>query len=299
MTDWTGGATDVDLRKLRYFVVTADTLNFGRAAGILHITQPVLTRQIRALEVELGVTVFDRSSRGTALTDAGREILTEAKALLRSAQALQRHARRSARGGLKLVIGFMPGVVPTPLIRALRRRYPDLAVDVIRTSWDDQVDVIHDGRADLSFVRLPINRTGLVVAPVFSEPRVAVLSRAHPLAGAEVVTLEDLAGLRLLQDPTAVPELLGTRSAADALPQPTVEEKLERVVIDEGFVILPASTAMAYPRPDVVLHAVDGLAPSEVALARAAAATSPVMDAAMDDAARWDELVAEPVTSTR
>lgn len=297
MTDWTGGASDVDLRKLRYFVVTADTLNFGRAAGILHITQPVLTRQIRALEVELGVTLFDRSSRGTALTEAGHEILSEAKALLRSAQALQRHARRSARGGSKLVIGFMPGVVPTPLIRALRQRYPDLAVDVIRTSWDDQVDVIHDGRADLSFVRLPINRTGLVVAPVFSEPRVAVLSRAHPLAGADVVTLDDLAGLRLLQDPTAVPELLGTRTATDARPQPTVEEKLERVVIDDGFVIIPASTALAYPRPDVVLCAVEGLAPSEVALVRAAAATSAILDVATDQAARWNSISAEPIAS--
>jgi DNA-binding transcriptional LysR family regulator len=290
MSDWTGGANDVDLRKLRYFVVTADTLSFGRAAGILHITQPVLTRQIRALEAELGVTLFDRSSRGTALTDAGLDILPEARALLRSARALQRHARRSARGGSKLVVGFMPGVVPTPLIRALRRRYPELAVDVIRTSWDDQVEVIHDGRADLSFVRLPINRAGLVVVPVFSEPRVAVLSTAHPLADKRTVTLDDLADLPLLQDPTAVPELLGTTTAADARPQPTVEEKLERVVIDEGFVIIPASTAMAYPRSDVRLCAVEGLAPSDVALVAATAARSDVITAALDEAARWDEL---------
>src|SRR5262245_20034696 len=145
MADWTGGTADVDLRKLRYFVVTADTLNFGRAAGILHITQPVLTRQIRALEAELGVTVFDRSSRGTALTEAGAALLPEARALLRSAQALHRRARRSARAGTKVVVGFMPGVVPSPLVRVLRERYPDLEVDVIRTSWDDQVEVIHDG----------------------------------------------------------------------------------------------------------------------------------------------------------
>lgn len=291
MSDWTGATRDVDLRKLRYFVVTADTLSFGRAAGLLHITQPVLTRQIRALEAELGVTVFDRSSRGTALTEAGLEILPEARALLRSAQALQRHARRSARGGSKLVVGFMPGVVPTPLIRALRRSHPALAVDVVRTSWDDQVEVIHDGRADVSFVRLPIDRAGLMVAPVFSEPRVAVLSSAHPLAGRASLSLDDLAGLPLLQDPTAVPELLGTRTAADARPQPTVEEKLERVVIDDGFVILPASTALAYPRPDVVLCTVEGLAPSEVALVAAAAATSDVIATAMDEVARWDELL--------
>jgi DNA-binding transcriptional LysR family regulator len=291
MTDWTGGTRDVDLRKLRYFVVTADTLNFGRAAGILHITQPVLTRQIRALEAELGATVFDRSSRGTALTAAGAEILPEARALLRAAQALQRHARRSARAGTRLVVGFMPGVVPTPLIHALRERFSELDVDVIRTSWDDQIEVLHDGRADVSFIRLPVDRTGLVITPVFSEARVAALSRRHPLADRETVTLDDLAGLPLLQDPTAVPELLGTRTAAEARPQATVEEKLERVAIDDGFVVLPASTAMAYPRNDVVLRPVDGLAPSEVALARSAAATSEVVEAAMSEAARWDELV--------
>jgi DNA-binding transcriptional LysR family regulator len=81
-----GTPADLDLRKLRYFVVTADALHFGRAAGLLHIAQPVLTRQIRVLEAELGVTLFDRSSRGTALTDAGRTLLPEARTLLRSAQ---------------------------------------------------------------------------------------------------------------------------------------------------------------------------------------------------------------------
>ncbi|GAS98560.1 Cat operon transcriptional activator CatR [Mycolicibacterium canariasense] len=282
---------DVDLRKLRYFVVTADTLNFGQAATALHITQPVLTRQIRALETELGVAVFERSSRGTSLTEAGAALLPEARTLLRSAQALKRRARRSTHGAGTLVVGFMPGVVPTPLLRALRERYPNVSVDVIRTSWDDQVEVIHDGRADLSFVRLPVDRTGLEIVPVFTEPRVAVLSRAHALAGRTVLTLDDLVGLPLLQDPVAVPELLGTRAAADARPQPTVEEKLERVVIDDGFVIVPASTAHAYPRPDVVLRPVDGLAPSEVALVRSTTARSDLLDAAMRDAKRWDVLV--------
>jgi DNA-binding transcriptional LysR family regulator len=193
-----------------------------------------------------------------------------------------------------VTIGFMPGISPTPLVRALRRRLPDLEVDVIRTSWDDQVEVVHDGRADLSLVRLPIDRAGVVVVPVFTEPRVAALSRTHPLAGRESVTLDDLAGLPLLQDPTAVPELLGTRAAGEARPQPTVEEKLERVVIDDGFVVIPASTAMAYPRPDVVLRPVDGIAPSEVALISAVGATSPAVDIAMELAVDWDELEPAP-----
>jgi DNA-binding transcriptional LysR family regulator len=281
MADWTGASADLDLRKLRYFVVTAETENFGRAAGLLHIAQPVLTRQIRALEGELGVVLFERSSRGTRLTPAGSELLKDARALLRTSLAFQRRARRVARAGARLVIGFMPGLVPTPLVQALRERHPALEVDVVRTSWDDQIEVLHDGRADLSLVRLPVERRGLEIAPVLEEPRVAALSRRHPLAERETVTLDDLAGLPLLQDPTAVPELLGTRTATEAQPQPTVEVKLERVVIDDGFVIIPASTAAAYPRTDVVLRPVVGLAPSAVGLARASGAASPVLDDAM------------------
>ena len=282
MSDSVGLArADLDLRRLRYFLVTAETLNFGRAAERLHIAQPVLTRQIRVLENELGLTLFDRSSRGTRLTEAGSALMDDARSLLRSANALQSHARRTARTPRQLSVGFMPGVVPTRLIRELRERFPDLAVEVLRTSWDDQVDVVHDGRADLSFVRLPIDRRDLVVTPVFSEPRVAVVSRDHPLATADV-TLDDLAELPLLQDPSAVPELLGTAAAAQARPSATVEEKLERVAIEHGVVILPESTARFYTRGDVVIREVDGLAPSEVALIHAKGHSSAVIDAAVE-----------------
>ena len=271
---------DLDLRRLRYFLATAEALNFGRAAERLHIAQPVLTRQIRVLENELGLTLFERSSRGTRLTDAGSALLDDARSLLRTANALQSHARRTARTPHQLSIGFMPGIVPTPLVHALRERFPDLAVEVLRTSWDDQVDVVHDGRADLSFVRLPIDRRDLTVIPAFSEPRVAVVSRDHPLATGEV-TLEALAELPLLQDPAAVPELFGTAAAAQARPSATVEEKLERVAIEKGVVILPESTARFYTRPDVVIREVEGLAPSEVALIHAKGRSSAVIDAAV------------------
>ena len=117
--------------------------------------------------------------------------------------------------------------------------------------------------------------------PAFSEPRVAVVSRDHPLATGEV-TLDDLAELPLLQDPAAVPELFGTTAAAQARPSATVEEKLERVAIEKGVVILPESTARFYTRPDVVIREVEGLAASEVALIHAKGRTSAVIDAAVE-----------------
>ena len=84
---------DLDLRKLRYFVAVADSLHFGRAADELHIAQPALSRQIRALEHDLGTPLFTRDSHGVALTDAGRQLLTDAGPLLASAHAVRRRVR--------------------------------------------------------------------------------------------------------------------------------------------------------------------------------------------------------------
>src|ERR1700754_4910833 len=144
---------DLDLRKLRYFVAVAEELNFIRAAERLHIAQPVLTRQIKALENELGVDLFVRSTRGTALTPAGVGFVDDARSILRSAVAMRRRVRQLARGGSRLTIGFMPGILPTATVRALRDRFPGLTVEVVRTSYDDQVEMVLDGRIDASFVR--------------------------------------------------------------------------------------------------------------------------------------------------
>src|SRR4051812_49655768 len=84
-----GDSMDLDLRKLRYFVAVADKLHFGRAADELHIAQPVLSRQIRALEHDLGASLLTRDSHGVMLTDAGRQLLTDAGPLLASAQAVR------------------------------------------------------------------------------------------------------------------------------------------------------------------------------------------------------------------
>jgi DNA-binding transcriptional LysR family regulator len=267
---------DLDLRKLRYFAVVAEELNFGRAAERLRIAQPVLSRQIAALEKELGVVLFDRSSRGTRLTPAGAALRDDARELLTGATALQRRVRRGSRAGTSLGIGFMPGLIVTPVVRALEERFPELRIDVVRTSWDDQVEMVHDGRIDASFVRLPIRRDGLRVSPLFGEPRVVALPATHELAAATEVRLADLVRLRLLQAPDAVPEWRDARRAAGLEPGRatpggpvvhTVEEKLEQVAALRGVVVLPESTARFYTRPDVVYRVVLDLPPGEVAVA--------------------------------
>jgi DNA-binding transcriptional LysR family regulator len=281
---------DLDLRKLRYFVAVAEELNFGRAAERLHIAQPVLTRQLRALETEVGVQLVERSTRGTKLSPPGERILDEARALLLAAEALQRRARRSARGDAGFTVGFMPGILPTAAVRALRQRFPGLQVEVVRTSWDDQVDGVHDGSLDASFVRFPIDTRGLKVVPLFSEPRVAVLPAGHPLAARDTVSIVDLAELDLVQDPDAVPEW---RDAAAQLRGPaahfrtgararTVEEKLELVAGERGIVVLPESTAQFYTRPDVLYRHVTDIPPNQVALVHEARRAGPELTALVE-----------------
>jgi DNA-binding transcriptional LysR family regulator len=201
----------------------------------------------------------------------------------------------AGREGQHFTVGFMPGVIVTPAVRLLGEQFPGLKVDVVRTSWDDQVQMVHDGRVDVSFVRLPVPRRGLTVIPLFCEPRVVALRAGHYLADRKVVMVADLVPLDLMQDPDAVPEWrdLVAESRPSALtldrvglPTPhTVEEKLEHVAAERGIVVLPESTAMFYTRPDVVYRYVADLPPGEVALAFEARRSSPQLAVLADTAA--------------
>jgi DNA-binding transcriptional LysR family regulator len=262
---------DLDLRKLRYFVAVAEHLNFGRAAAALHIAQPVLSRQIRALEQELKVQLFVRDRRSTELTAAGRQLLADARPLLDSAAAARRRVALAGRDAF--TVGFMPGLLVTAAVRELSARHPDLSVQVMRTSWDDQVEVLRDGRADVGYVRLPIDQRGLRVEPLLTEPRVAVLPADHRLAGKDSVHLADLADEPLLQNTDAVPEWPNST----AVPFRTVEEKLEHVAAGRGVVVLPKSTATFYTRPDVTHTPIDDITPNQVAVAWDAARRAPLV----------------------
>ncbi|SEF23995.1 DNA-binding transcriptional regulator, LysR family [Amycolatopsis pretoriensis] len=280
---------DLDLRKLRYFVAVAEELHFGRAAARLHIAQPALSRQIRALEDELKTVLFLRDRRGTVLTPAGEQLLDDARGLLSAADAVRRRLAAAAKP--VLTVGFMPGIVVTPAVRVLARREPDLTVRLLRTSWHDQVEVLHDGRVDVGVVRLPFDRRGLTVRPLFEEPRVVTVPAGHRLAGKESVSVTELADEHLLQDPDAVPEWrdiaveLRGAERAEVPPIHSVEEKLELVAAEAGISIIPASTAAFYTRPDVVAVPVADIAPNRVCLAWLASRRSGSIEAFVEAAA--------------
>jgi len=283
---------DLDLRKLRYFVAVADKLHFGRAADELHIAQPVLSRQIRALEHDLGTPLLTRDSHGVALTDAGRQLLTDAGPLLASAHAARRRVTEAARGR-RLMVGFRAGITATAAVREFATRHPDVIVDVQRVESDDQATMLLDGRIDIAYVRLPIDETGLRVTPLYTEPRVAVLPAGHRLAGKEQITEADLAGEPLLWP-------------ADTSTQPTkrphpnagylvrgVDETLEHVAAGRGISFLARSATVFYSHPEVSYVPVTDLASDQVCLAVTASRISPLVDDFLTAAQATSDITAE------
>ncbi|WP_405547216.1 LysR substrate-binding domain-containing protein [Streptomyces phaeochromogenes] len=284
---------DLDLRKLRYFVAVADRLHFGRAADELHIAQPVLSRQIRALEQDLGASLFTRDRHGVALTDAGRQLLADAGPLLASTHAVRRRVSVAARGSRRLMVGFRAGIPVIPAARAFEARHPDVVVDVQRIEWEDQAPMLLDGRIDVGYVRLPIDEAGLHVTPLYTEPRVAVLPAGHRLAGKEEVTEADLAGEPLVwhADPGTQPTRRPHPNAGYLVRG--VDETLEHVAAGRGVSFLARSATVFYSHPDVIYVPIPDLAPDQVCLAVASSRTSPVVDDFLTAAQATAEITAE------
>ncbi|WP_316770534.1 LysR family transcriptional regulator [Streptomyces sasae] len=267
---------DLDLRKVRYFVAVAELLHFGRAAERLHIAQPVLSRQIRALEKDLGADLFVRDSHGVTLTDAGHQLLDDARPLLAATDAIRRRVLQAARGRRRLVVGFRAGVVVTGALRAFTAAHPDIEAGARRVEWDDQEQLILDGTVDIAYVRRPVRQDGLELRPLYSEPRVAMLPDRHRLAGKQEISLADLDGEQWLRYNDPRP---------GDLPLRTIEEKFECVAAGTAITMVPRSAAEQYSRPDIVYVPVVDAEPDQVLLAWAAGRHSPLVAAFAEAAA--------------
>jgi DNA-binding transcriptional LysR family regulator len=169
----------MELRHLRYFVAVAEALSFGRAAARLHLSQPPLSRQIRALENELGTALFSRTRRSVRLTAAGAALLPEARRLLRDADALQAGARRLASGEVgTLALGFISvaayNLLPE-LAQEFRRRHPGIRLALREATSDVQLAALQQGELDVGLVLPPADAPGLDYAPLLDDTLVAAV----------------------------------------------------------------------------------------------------------------------------
>ena len=214
----------MEVRHLRYFVAVAEELNFGRAAARLHIAQPGLSQQIKALESELGLRLLDRTKRRVSLTESGALLLAEAYAVLgRFDECLDTMQRaRSEAGPAPIRIGLVSEFSRSwgsTLVAELRRRRPDLTVAVEATSSAAQVRAIEAGELDIGVVRSLPSASRLSRRLLDSEPLGACLPTGHRLASADTVPPGRLSGEPLLWMPrSANPEMydrvLATLAAA-------------------------------------------------------------------------------------
>jgi len=174
----------MELRHLRYFVAVAESLNFGRAARRLAISQPPLSRQIRALEDELGTSLFARTRRAVALTAAGSALLPEARRLLREADALKDGARLLATGATGTVaLGFISvaayNILPS-LVPEFRKRHPGLRLAMQEGATDALLPALTQGEIDVGMVLPPVADQRLAYRPlVHDHLMVALPARAR------------------------------------------------------------------------------------------------------------------------
>ncbi len=190
----------VELRQLRYFAAVAERLHFGLAAESLHIGQPAVSQQVQRLERELGVTLFDRTSRTVRLSEAGQRFLPEARAVLAAADrardvAAGFHERTDVvlRLGTSTGLGERLGAVLTHL----RRIAPDTSVELVSASTRARLDRVRAGQLDATFVRASGTIPGLALIPLWQDEIVAAVPADHPVAAAPSIRLADLAGLPL------------------------------------------------------------------------------------------------------
>jgi len=253
----------MELRQLSSFVAVAEELHFRRAAERLHLAQPSVSQQIRTLEAELGVQLFQRNRRGAQLTAAGVALLPEARRLLSRADeaaALARATGTGQRGRLRLSLTrSLTGGVAGAIVGEYRARYPDVDLELTVGNTMLHVEQLLAGDIDVGFVRPPLEVEGLEELVLAREPLVCVLPKGHPLTKRSTVRRSDLQGRPLVWWPEHHGPGAWREVRRDVMGEPPwppidrVEPEEERIVsaVAEGagisFIMLERSKSLRIP----------------------------------------------------
>jgi DNA-binding transcriptional LysR family regulator len=276
----------MELRHLRYFVAVAEELHFHRAATRLHISQPPLSQQIRALERELGVTLLSRNRRRVALTAAGAGFLEDARAILASVDRAAEHARAIARGSQgTLSIGFVGSAMFSPtlpdMLREFRAGHPGVDLVLRELPTSAQLGALVAGELDVGVIRGPVELEELngqvELMTIQRERLVAAVPADHRLATRRRVRAEELRGesfviLARREAPGLYAGLAAAMREAGGLPDDVLEVAEMQTIISLvaggfGVSLVPASVGQV-DRSGVVFRPFAGPTPTiELAVA--------------------------------
>jgi DNA-binding transcriptional LysR family regulator len=283
----------MELRQIRSFLSIAETLHFGRTAELIHLSQPALSLQIRALEEDVGVRLFERNRRKTTLTAAGIAFRDEAARALSQLDQAIRHAKLAANGKLGLLrIGFISTagseIVPD-IFRQFRELNPEVEFSLRAITTADQIGMLETGSLDIGFLRLPIGEhPGLDVVTVHRERFVLVVPASHKLAKRKKVRLSDVSGqdfvmyersyapgfhdliFGMLRDAKVVPNI--SQSAAE------LSTLISLVDAHMGVAILPVSAVKHSVASVVACDIADRIPMSEIGMAARRRTRPPVVD---------------------
>jgi len=267
----------MELRQLEYFVAVANELHFGKAAANLHVAQPSVSQQIKTLEIELGVHLFDRTSKAVSLTGAGAALLPLATQLLDGAQHLQRVAKTSARRiGGQIRIGFLGDEYAQPraerVVASIRRHHPRLVIEFTQVDFTEHHRALETGEVDVAFVFGPAP-DWIVTVPLFEWPRFVAVSKAL------AERYPDDIGDRLRDEPIALPIQMASQqwrlgwTPARQSSGPTYvvgEESMEAMLALVGagraYCVVPEYVPRFYPQPGVTFLTVADVKPCLVGI---------------------------------
>jgi len=190
------------LQELKYLVALADHGHFGRATAACFITQSTLSTQIKKLEDQLGVTLFDRSLKRVTPTPIGREILQAARNIIEESERIREVARHAQDPMTRTVsLGVIPTLGPYYLPQALtlaQQKHPGLRLLLREEMTPQLIEHLLDGKLDAGLLALPVADDNLKIEPLFHKPFHAALPAAHPLAAHDMLRVSDILGEKLL-----------------------------------------------------------------------------------------------------
>jgi DNA-binding transcriptional LysR family regulator len=272
----------MELRQIRSFLSIAETLHFGRTAELIHLSQPALSLQIRALEEEVGVRLLERNRRKTTLTAAGIAFRDDATAALSQLDQAIRKSRLAASGKLGLLrIGFVStaGIEIVPnIVRQFRELNPEVGFSLRNILTAEQVRMLETGTLDIGFLRVPIvEHSTLDVVTVHREPFVLVVPSSHKLAKRKRVRLREVAGQDfVMYERTYAPGfhdlIFGILRGARIAPNVTqtaveIPMLISLVASGMGITILPASAVTHSVASVVACEILDRIPMVEIAIA--------------------------------